>query len=102
MEVRRPSRGPPNRTQFGSGFDDEKGLRPKRPIGTNRNRIASRKNGPMTRTLLAITSLGLLASVSPSTLIAFVVLLASKRPNGNAIGFLVGWNVSLIVVFALC
>lgn len=56
----------------------------------------------MTRLLLAIVGLGLLASVSPSTLIAFVALLASGRPKGNAIAFLVGWNVSLIAVFTLC
>ena len=56
----------------------------------------------MTRLLLAIVGLGLLASVSPSTLIAFVALLASGRPKRNGIGFLVGWNVSLIVVFTLC
>ena len=56
----------------------------------------------MTRLLLAIVGLGLLASVSPSTLIAFVALLASGKPKSNGIGFLVGWNVSLIAVFALC
>jgi threonine/homoserine/homoserine lactone efflux protein len=56
----------------------------------------------MTRLLLAIAGLGLLASVSPSTLIAFVALLASRRRKRNATAFLVGWNVSLIVVFTLC
>jgi threonine/homoserine/homoserine lactone efflux protein len=56
----------------------------------------------MTRLLLAIVGLGLLASVSPSTLIAFVALLASGKPKSNGVGFLVGWNVSLIVVFTLC
>jgi threonine/homoserine/homoserine lactone efflux protein len=56
----------------------------------------------MTRLLLAIVGLGLLASVSPSTLIAFVAVLASRKPKSNGVGFLVGWNVSLIVVFTLC
>jgi len=56
----------------------------------------------MTRLLLAIVGLGVLASVSPSTLIAFVALLASRKPKSNGIGFLVGWNVSLVVVFMLC
>jgi threonine/homoserine/homoserine lactone efflux protein len=56
----------------------------------------------MTRLLLAIAGLGLLASVSPSTLIAFVALLASRKPKSNGVGFLVGWNVSLVVVFTLC
>jgi hypothetical protein len=56
----------------------------------------------MTRLLLAIVGLGLLASVSPSTLIAFVALLASGKPKSNGISFLVGWNISLIVVFSLC
>jgi threonine/homoserine/homoserine lactone efflux protein len=56
----------------------------------------------MTRLLLAIVGLGLLASVSPSTLIAFLALLASGKPKRNGVGFLVGWNVSLIVVFTLC
>lgn len=56
----------------------------------------------MTRLLLAIVGLGVLASVSPSTLIAFVALLASRKPKSNGIGFLVGWNVSLVVVFTLC
>jgi len=56
----------------------------------------------MTRLLLAIVGLGVLASVSPSTLIAFVALLANRKPKSNGIGFLVGWNVSLVVVFMLC
>jgi len=56
----------------------------------------------MPRLLLAIVGLGLLASVSPSTLIAFVALLASRKRKRNATAFLVGWNVSLIVVFTLC
>jgi hypothetical protein len=56
----------------------------------------------VTRLLLAIVGLGLLASVSPSTLIAFVALLASARPKRNAVAFLVGWNISLIIVFTVC
>jgi hypothetical protein len=50
----------------------------------------------MTRLLLAIVGLGLLASVSPSTLIAFVALLASRKAQTQRhTAFLVGWNVSL-------
>jgi uncharacterized membrane protein YdjX (TVP38/TMEM64 family) len=49
-----------------------------------------------------MVGLGLLASVSPSTLIAFAALLASGRPKRNAVAFLVGWNISLIIVFTLC
>lgn len=56
----------------------------------------------MSRLLLAILGLGLLASVSPSTLLAFVALLASRKRKRNATAFLVGWNVSLIVVFTVC
>src|ERR1700677_373277 len=56
----------------------------------------------MSHLLLAIVGLCLLASVSPSTLIAFVALLASRKRKRNATAFLVGWNISLIVVFTLC
>ncbi len=49
-----------------------------------------------------MVGLGLFASVSPSTLIAFAALLASGRAKRNAVAFLVGWNISLIIVFTLC
>jgi len=45
--------------------------------------------------------LGLLASVSPSTIAVFVLLLATTRAYVNAAAFLIGWGVSLIVVFAV-
>ena len=56
---------------------------------------------PTTRLLLAIVSLGLLALVSPSALIALSRSMASGNPKSNAMSFLGGWNVSLIAVFTL-
>ncbi len=50
--------------------------------------------------LVAITAIGLLASVSPTTLVVFALLLVTVRPTGNAVGFLVGWTLSLVVVFS--
>jgi hypothetical protein len=44
---------------------------------------------------------GLLASVSPSTLVVFILLLATARARVNAAAFLIGWSVSLIIVFAV-
>ena len=51
--------------------------------------------------LISIGLLGLLASVSPSTIVVFILLLATARARVNAAAFLVGWSVSLIVVFAV-
>lgn len=50
---------------------------------------------------LIITALllGLLASLSPSTIVVFIVLLASTQARVNAAAFLVGWSVSLVIVF---
>jgi hypothetical protein len=45
--------------------------------------------------------LGLLASMSPSTIVVFISLLATARARVNAAAFLIGWSVSLIIVFAL-
>jgi threonine/homoserine/homoserine lactone efflux protein len=51
--------------------------------------------------LITIALLGLLASVSPSTIIVFILLLATARARLNAAAFLIGWGVSLIIVFAV-
>jgi hypothetical protein len=50
--------------------------------------------------ILPIVFLGLLASLSPATIVVFVVVLGTARARVNAVGFLVGWGVSLTVVFA--
>jgi hypothetical protein len=49
--------------------------------------------------VVAILALGLLASLSPSTLVVFILLLATARARVNAAAFLVGWTVSLTLVF---
>ncbi|MGA2837877.1 MAG: GAP family protein [Acidimicrobiales bacterium] len=49
--------------------------------------------------ILTILALGLLASLSPSTLVVFILLLATTRARSNAAAFLVGWTLSLTVVF---
>jgi hypothetical protein len=51
--------------------------------------------------LLPIVFLGVLASLSPSTIIVFILLLATARARVNAVAFLVGWSVSLTIVFAI-
>lgn len=51
--------------------------------------------------LVGIIAIGLLASVSPSTLVVFIMLLFTARPTGNAVGFLFGWTLSLVVVFSI-
>jgi len=51
--------------------------------------------------LISIGLLGLLASVSPSTIVVFILLLATTRARLNAAAFLIGWSVSLIIVFAV-
>ena len=50
--------------------------------------------------IIAILALGLLASLSPTTLVVFIMLLATTRARANASAFLIGWTISLIVVFA--
>lgn len=49
--------------------------------------------------VLAIVALGLLASLSPATIVVFILVLATTRARVNAAAFLIGWGVSLIVVF---
>jgi hypothetical protein len=51
--------------------------------------------------ILPILLLGLLASISPVTLVVFLLLLATTRARLNAGAFLIGWTVSLTVVFGL-
>ena len=50
--------------------------------------------------ILPILVLGLMASLSPSTIVVFLFLLSTTRARVNALAFLVGWAVSLTVVFA--
>ncbi len=49
--------------------------------------------------VIAILALGLLASLSPSTLVVFIMLLATTRARQNAAAFLIGWTISLVLVF---
>ncbi len=51
--------------------------------------------------VITIALLGLLASVSPSTIVVFILLLTTARVRVNAAAFLIGWSVSLIIVFAV-
>lgn len=50
--------------------------------------------------LIPVLFLGLLASLSPSTVIVFILLLATTRARMIAAAFLIGWCISLVVVFA--
>ncbi len=50
---------------------------------------------------VAIIGIGLLASLSPSRLIVFTLLLATSRAIRNATAFLSGWLASLIVIFTI-
>jgi hypothetical protein len=50
--------------------------------------------------VITIALLGLLASVSPSTIVVFILLLATTRARVNAAAFLIGWSISLTIVFA--
>lgn len=50
--------------------------------------------------IVPVLVLGLLASLSPSTIVVFILLLGTARARVNALGFLVGWSVSLTFVFA--
>lgn len=50
--------------------------------------------------LVTIVLLGLLASVSPATIVVFLLLLATTRAKINAAAFLIGWSVSLVIVFS--
>ena len=50
--------------------------------------------------ILPILFLGLMASMSPATIVVFVLVLGTARPRVNAAAFLVGWGLSLTLVFA--
>ena len=49
--------------------------------------------------IFPVLLLGLMASLSPATLIVFILLLLTNRAQANAPAFLVGWALSLTVVF---
>jgi Sap, sulfolipid-1-addressing protein len=51
--------------------------------------------------LLPILFLGLLASLSPSRIIVFILLLTTARARVNAVAFFIGWVISLTIVFAV-
>ncbi len=53
------------------------------------------------RVAVTVLVLGLLASLSPSTIVVFILLLATTRARVNAAAFLIGWTISLVIVFAL-
>jgi hypothetical protein len=40
-----------------------------------------------------------MASLSPATIVVFVLVLGTTRARVNAVGFLFGWGVSLTIVF---
>jgi hypothetical protein len=50
--------------------------------------------------ILPVVFLGLMASLSPATIVVFVLVLGTARARVNAVGFLLGWGVSLTIVFA--
>jgi Na+/melibiose symporter-like transporter len=50
--------------------------------------------------ILPILLLGLMASLSPATIVVFVLVLGTTRARVNAVWFLFGWGLSLTVVFA--
>jgi len=50
--------------------------------------------------ILPLLFLGLMASLSPATIVVFVLVLGTARARVNAVGFLFGWGISLTVVFA--
>ena len=50
--------------------------------------------------ILPLLFLGLTASLSPATIVVFVLVLGTARARVNAVGFLFGWGVSLTIVFA--
>ena len=49
--------------------------------------------------IVPLLLLGLLASLSPTTIVVFILLLATIRAKVNATAFLVGWAISLTIVF---
>lgn len=53
----------------------------------------------MSGLLFSIIAVGLLAGVEPTTPVAAVYVLSTTRARANAFAFLVGWILSLVVVF---
>jgi hypothetical protein len=49
--------------------------------------------------ILSILMLGLMASLSPATIVVFILVLGTARARVNAAAFLIGWGASLTVVF---
>ncbi len=49
--------------------------------------------------IIPIVLLGLLASLSPSTIVVFILLLGTLRARLNAVAFMIGWGISLTLVF---
>ena len=49
--------------------------------------------------IFSILLLGLMASLSPVTIVVFILVLGTARAGVNAVAFLMGWAVSLTVVF---
>ena len=50
--------------------------------------------------ILSVVLLGVSASLSPATIIVFIVVLGTTRAKVNAAAFLAGWTASVAVVFA--
>lgn len=50
--------------------------------------------------ILPLVLLGLMASLSPATIVVFVLVLGTARARVNAAAFLLGWGLSLTLVFA--
>ena len=50
--------------------------------------------------ILPLLFLGLMASLSPATIVVFVLVLGTAQARVNAVGFLFGWGLSLTIVFA--
>jgi hypothetical protein len=51
--------------------------------------------------ILSILMLGLAARLSPATILVFILVLGTTRARVNAGAFLIGWAVSLTVVFTV-
>jgi hypothetical protein len=51
--------------------------------------------------VVTILLLGLLSSLSPATIVVFILLLATTRAKVNAAAFLIGWSISLVLVFSI-
>ena len=60
---------------------------------------ADRTWGVCVSLVFTILALGLMASLSPTTIIVFILVLATTRARANAAAFLIGWGCSLVVVF---